>query len=141
MDLLQRLGGRKFLMALIVLGIGTYIELTKVAGLSQNMVALMIGLVGVFSAANHMTSAAYMKTRTGGPGSAGPDLTEKINQIHAIATNTQDPNNPNTRQLRDLLAGINSGVMQVQETTSQVGLSVVSIGTEIRKIKNAVAQP
>lgn len=143
MDLLQRLGGRKFLMALIVLGVGTYIEIVKASGLSQNMVMLLVGLVGVFSAANHATTAAYMKSRQGGSGSAGldPALAEKINVIHAAAMKSQDPENPGTKQLRELLAGLNQRLNQVQETTSQVGLSMVNIGTEVRKIKNAVAQP
>lgn len=142
MDILQRLGGRKFLMALILIGVGSYIEIAHPGGLSQNLVMLFVGVLGAFSAANHATSSVYMKTRSSA-GSAGLDAetVSKLNELHAIAKHSQDPNNPNTQDLRNLLAGINNGVRQVQETTSQVGLSVVNMNKEVMRIKNAVAQP
>lgn len=145
MDLLQRLGGRKFLMACLILGLGSYIEFVRPGGLTQNLVMLFVGVLGAFSAANHMTSSVYMKTRRGDSGSAGPvldqEIVSKINAVHAAAIQAQDPNNPNTQELKNLLVSINTGVRGVQETTSQVGLSVLNMNKEVMKVKNAVAQP
>ena len=54
---LDMIGGRKFLLTLIILGLASVIELKTDRGISQQMVALLIGVLGVFSAANaHITS-------------------------------------------------------------------------------------
>lgn len=50
--MLEALGGRKFLLTLIVLIIGTVIEVRTERGISQAFVALALGLVATFHTAN-----------------------------------------------------------------------------------------
>lgn len=50
--LFDKLGGRKFLLTLIIIGVGALVEVFGKNGLSQNFVALLLGAAGVFGAAN-----------------------------------------------------------------------------------------
>lgn len=52
MNHFEKLGGRKFLLTLIVIGVGTAIELLTTRGVSTGFVSLLVGVLGVFSASN-----------------------------------------------------------------------------------------
>ena len=49
---LEKLGGRKFLLALIVLAAGVGVAITQPGKLSAELVSLLLGVVGLFSAGN-----------------------------------------------------------------------------------------
>jgi len=57
----QRLGGRKFLLAIIVIGVGTAVEIVTERGVSANFAALLGGIVAAFSAANFAVSREHFK--------------------------------------------------------------------------------
>jgi hypothetical protein len=145
MDLLQKLGGRKFLMALIGLGAGSYVELTH--GLSVNMASLIVGLVGAFSVTNHLTTSKYFDQRSD---SSSADtlkgMRQSLDEIKAIANSKG--NEDDVQKLVELLTNINGNIAtvghsikQVQDTTGQMGQVVVNLGKEVKLVKAAVVQP
>lgn len=58
--ILEALGGRKFLLTLAILALATVIELKTERGISEQFVALLVGVLGVFSAANATITAKAM---------------------------------------------------------------------------------
>jgi hypothetical protein len=146
MDMLQKLGGRKFLIALIGLGVGAYLEL--VHGLSVNMASLIVGLVGAFSVTNHLTTSKYFDQRAN---SSSDDslkgMKQSLEEIKAIAISAKG-NPDDVQQLVELLKSINANVgavgesiKTVQDTTGQIGLGMVNIGKEVKAVHRAVGQP
>lgn len=70
--MLEKIGGRKFLMALITIGAGIVVELMSRNGLSANMVALLGAIYATFSTANAYVTG---KAATSAPGeSEAPSL-------------------------------------------------------------------
>lgn len=60
-SLMDKLGGRKFLLSLVVLLIGTGVQLYAKSGVTEAFVALLLGALGVFNAANTVVSRAALK--------------------------------------------------------------------------------
>lgn len=58
----DKLGGRKFLMALLCMGAGVAIEIKGPSGLSANMVALLGALYATFSASNAVITRKQLDT-------------------------------------------------------------------------------
>ena len=83
-----KLGGRKFILALIAMGIGTFIEIYTVRGVSTSFAGLLAGLVAAFSAANFAVSAQHFKAG----GAKGDDKLVKTiaeaskNNSHSLAS-------------------------------------------------------
>jgi hypothetical protein len=50
--MIERLGGRKFVLTILVLGLATAVELLTTRGITQWFAGLLIGLVGVYGASN-----------------------------------------------------------------------------------------
>lgn len=130
MDLMQRIGGRKFLMALAVLGVGTFLELRGPNGLSETMAAFMGSLVGLFSLANYASTSRYMtakssRNETSAP-AVSPELEAKVDQISAILS--QGVGNPeNLNMLLEVLGKMKADIEQVKTTAGQIGMGVVNL--------------
>lgn len=132
MDFLQKIGGRKFWMAILVVGIATFIELKTERGMTEVMAAFLGAIVASFSAANYMATAKHMDTRSGG---VRPD--DSVSKIDALLEITTKANSPeNMQALTDLLRNISSGVTEVKAATGQIGNAVLNIGNEISKARN-----
>ena len=71
--MLTRLGGRKFLMALITIGVGTAIEMYTTRGITPAFAGLLATIVATFSITNTANSKAYFNRPKGeAGGSAAP---------------------------------------------------------------------
>lgn len=57
----SRFGGRKFLLALLAIGVGTAIELLTDRGLSVPMAGLLGTIVAAFQAANYAVTREYAR--------------------------------------------------------------------------------
>jgi hypothetical protein len=122
MDILQRLGGRKFLMSLIVIGVGIALDIKAPNGLSATMAGFLVSLVGMFSVANNAASKAYMASKTAG--GAGDQVLHK--KMDAMADMIQATNSPeNMETLIKLLSDLNTGVSQVKQVTGQNAEAVI----------------
>jgi hypothetical protein len=70
--MLDKLGGRKFLMALFVLGIGAFIDVRSEKGISTEMVALITAIYATFSASNAMLTSKELSVGS---------LVEKVSEV------------------------------------------------------------
>lgn len=131
MDFLQKIGGRKFWMALLATGVATYVELHSANGLSTTMAAFLGGIVAAFSAANYAATAKHMDTKTGG-GRGDGDVSEKIDRLLDVTLQANSPENMNA--LTQLLSNITNGISELQKVSGQIGTGVLNIGTEVQKI-------
>lgn len=143
MDMLQRLGGRKWILALVAIGVGAYIELYTQRGLSQTMAGLLAALVASFHAANHFTTQMYLKSK-GSSGASASDsrieaMSAKLDKVHDVAVNAQD--GEQVKQFVTLLKGIQDSLVQVQSTTGQVGQAVLNVSRDVQMVKKATTQP
>lgn len=55
---MDKVGGRKFTIAMIMLVAGVVIDLNTERGLSESLMYLMLGIIGAFSAGNVLSKAA-----------------------------------------------------------------------------------
>lgn len=81
--ILEALGGRKFLLTLVVLALAAVIELKTERGISEQFVALLIGVLGVFSAANATISSIAMGKQQPQVSPSTPDTNDLIGQAVA----------------------------------------------------------
>ena len=70
--LLEKLGGRKFLLALIVLALGTIVQAKGANGVNESYVALLVGVLTAFGATNAWTTVAGMKADASAPDASVP---------------------------------------------------------------------
>lgn len=131
MDLMTKLGGRKFLMALAVVGAAMYLEVTG-KGLTPTMAGFLVGIVGMFSAANFASSAAFMKNK-GTTTSSDPGVHKKLDSMAAVIAESFNPEA--LANLTQLLTNIHVGMEQVKDTSGQVAKAVVNQSKEIQNLK------
>jgi hypothetical protein len=55
----EKLGGRKFVLALVVIVVGTLVQMFGKNGLSTEFVGLLVGITGIFGAANAAVSMKH----------------------------------------------------------------------------------
>ncbi len=137
MGLLQKIGGRKFIMALIAGGYGSFLEIYTAKGLTPTMAGFLIALVGSFSVVNHLATKSYENSRSGN-GDEGV-LAQKIDELSVLAKASNDGEAVQT--LLKYLSGMNESIQQVQSTAGQLGLGVVNLNKELQTVKRAVVQP
>lgn len=135
MDVLQKLGGRKFLMAILVTGAAMYLELHSDKGLTTTMAGFLGTMVAAFHAANYASTKEFLKNKAsqkGVPQEGIDQLHEKIDNLTAAASqmNSQD----SVDKLVALLNNINQGISEVRGTTGQIGTAMVNVGKEVRKL-------
>lgn len=132
MDLMQKLGGRKFLMTLIVLGVAVFLEMHSEKGLTTTMAGFMLAIVGTFSVVNFASTNTFMKNK---PTATGDNsLHKKIDTLAKAVDTGFSPER--TENLAKLLANINNGLTQVQTVAGQVAQAVVNQNSVIQNLKN-----
>jgi uncharacterized membrane protein required for colicin V production len=96
---LQKLGGRKFLMALICVSAGVAVDILSPNGLSAELAGLMAAIVAAFSAANYAVTKQHFQSKTSSEG-------EEIGAV------------PDTSQLemKELLANIGEAIIQTKQS-------------------------
>lgn len=126
MDLLQKLGGRKFLVALAVLGIGLAVELQKSEGISPTFATFLASIVAAFSAANYAVTKQHMSTKGGANIDDKVDraLEEKMDEIVAVVRQASDPQV--AQDLLTVLTQMRSGIEEVKESSLQLGQAMVN---------------
>ncbi len=115
MGLMQKLGGRKFLMALACIGVAIVMELKGPKGLSVEMAGFMTAIVGLFSAANTAATKHYLQSEDPGPDKG---LERKLNEIHQTVNAGMSPEA--VQGFTDLLLNLNKGMNDVKLATAQV---------------------
>lgn len=133
MDFLQKIGGRKFLMALLTVGVAVVIELQTERGLSPTMATFLGSIVAAFSVANSAVTKMYMNSRNGTQKGTG-DIEDRLDQISDAIQAVADPEL--TSSLTTLLTDINSSLQELKSTSGQVGLAVLNIGKEVQNLKS-----
>lgn len=69
---LQKLGGRKFLLALICVILGSVIDFYTARGLTPALAGLMGAIVTAFSAANYAVSKSHFQSKESGAADSVP---------------------------------------------------------------------
>ena len=98
--MIQKLGGRKTLITIICLAAGVAIDLATSRGLSENLLYLMIAIIGIYTGGNV--------------------ITKKVSISAASKDSTTESSSIDQRQLEDHVAGLHSIVEDLQK---QVGAS------------------
>ncbi len=128
MDKLTSLGGRKFLMSLVVLGVAIFLEMHSEKGLSTTMAGFMVAIVGTFHVSNFACSAAYSKN--GKPNAGVGPLHDKIDALSDKITEAFSP--AQTDQLKSLFVEMKAGIQQNQALTGQVAQAMLNFGQQKR---------
>jgi hypothetical protein len=124
MGIMQKLGGRKFLMALVVVGAGMFLEAKTDKGLSPTMAAFLASIVAAFSVANYASAAKYEDSRKGAP-AVDSDLHDKVNQI--LQTMGNGFNGESVNMMLQVLTKQNNDLDEVKKATGQVASSMVNL--------------
>lgn len=128
MDFLQKIGGRKFLLAVVVLGIGYVIEIQKPEGMSPTFAGFLAAIVASFGAANYAVTKQHMQTKSGGNGGAD----EKLDEILSIAKSGQSQEA--VTLLTNTLLDIQRGVAEIKATSTEVGQGVLNTQKVLNQI-------
>lgn len=109
----EKLGGRKFLLAMIAVVVGAAIELTTARGLTTNMAGLLVGVIGMFGAANALVTRDALKMEAatsnseGDSSSAPPIDTDDI--VSKIVAEMNGANNETAKTLANIGMGVANG--------------------------------
>lgn len=128
MDLMQKLGGRKFLMAFAAIGAAMYIEIVG-KGLSPTMAGFLVSMVGLFHAANYASTSSFLVNKKGGD----PAVQDKIDDLHDTIKAGFAPEK--TDDLRQLLTNINTGVSQAQVLSGQTAQAVLNLSSVLQNLR------
>lgn len=120
-NLIVKLGGRKFLMALAVIGVALFLEAKTDKGLSPTMATFLGGIVAAFSAANFATTAKHMESKAG----MDSALHAKVDKMGQAIERGFSPEA--VQNLTDVLVGIQSGVEDVKKLNGEIGRAVVNM--------------
>lgn len=124
MDRLTSMGGRKFLMTLVVLGVAIFLETHSDKGLSTTMAGFMVAILGTFHASNYACSTAFSKN--GKPGGDTGPLHKKLDTLADKVSEGFSPER--TEQLRQLFVEMKAGIQQNQALTGQVAQTLLNLG-------------
>ena len=72
--LLEKLGGRKFVLALITLVIGTIVQIQSPHGVTESFVALLVGITAAFGASNAFVSSKAISAESSEQQPAAPEV-------------------------------------------------------------------
>lgn len=81
MDALEKLGGRKFVLAIISLVAGLLTHALSPKGLNAEVVGLIVGIIGTFSAANAYNTAKTVDVGAPAEPVVAADNSEQLNRI------------------------------------------------------------
>lgn len=116
-------------MALAVIGAAMYLEIQG-KGLTPTMAGFLVGIVGLFSAANYATSNAFMASKKG---ASDPDLHEKVDDLHEVMKDAMAPEKSD--DLKQLLVNINTTLTQVQGISGQTGQAVLNLTQVLNSLR------
>ncbi len=85
--MLEAMGGRKFIMAIVIMIAGVVIELKSANGISVSMVGLLTALYATFSASNTLITNKQLKIEASGVSSL-PESAGQINQAEPEASSS-----------------------------------------------------
>lgn len=132
MDLLQKLGGRKFLMALIVIGTAVFMEMKSDKGLSPTMASFLITVVSAFHIANYAATANFIGSKKGAS-QPDPDIHKKLDSITETISGVYSQESQ--KVFVDLLSGVMNNTQGLKETSAQMGTAVLNLANEVQKIR------
>ncbi len=81
---LEKLGGRKFVLAILAVAVGTAVQILSPHGVNESFVALLVGITAAFGASNAFVSSKAINAEANE--ASGPDLSPieaKIAEIEA----------------------------------------------------------
>ena len=122
MDMMTKFGGRKFLMALLAIGIATFLEVKTDKGLSVNMAGFLITVVGAFSVTNLAATGNFLKSRK--PGADTEPLQSKLDQLHSTVEKAMDPELQ--KKFIDVLGNMHNDIKEVKGLTGQIGQTMIN---------------
>lgn len=127
MDLLQKLGGRKFIMGLVVIGAGMFLEAKTAQGLSPTMAAFLGSIVAAFSVANITATANHNASRKNGGVASGPDqsLHDKVDELSAVVA--QGLSKEAMDAMLQVLTKQMNDIDDVKKVTGQIGVNLVNL--------------
>lgn len=110
------LGGRKFIMSLILIGVGTVIELKTDRGVSTSFAGLLVGILSAFSVANTITTV-----KTGAGSSQALPPSPPLDPVPSFQAVTDS-----VSELSQRIADIEKASIQVNQTLTNLGTSVAN---------------
>lgn len=105
----EAIGGRKFIMSLVLIAVGTLVELKTDRGVSASFAGLLVGILGTFSAANAFVTKT-MGSETESSEEAAPDLTAHIAPIQSDINKISTEAKENAALMSQTLANIGTSV-------------------------------
>jgi hypothetical protein len=105
--LFDKLGGRKFVLTLIVIAVATAVQILSPTGVTEAFSALLVGVTGVFGAANaFVTTKAPAVTPDAPEAPPAPDTSHIEEAVEAQAARLQnlEQTTQATGQVLDVLA-------------------------------------
>ena len=120
--MLEKLGGTKFLMTLIAMGIGTAVEILKPTGLGPTFAGLLAGLVATYGVANTMITNKALATM--------PDLGEEPVAQPEVK---QESATPNLVQA-DYVAQALQDLSNMQAKQGELILNIAETSTNTNKL-------
>lgn len=109
-------------MALVVVGVGTAIELHTVRGLSPVFAGLLATILATFSMTNYATTKQHMNTKASGGGDA---VHSKLDEILAMAQGAND--SQAAQVLVQTMQNMANSLGEVHTLTKQTGQAVVNM--------------
>lgn len=120
MGMMQKLGGRKFLLIIGMVLIAVALELKAPNGLTPTMAGFLTAIAGLFCAGNVAAQASYMKSQA-----ESSPLQDKVDDLHDMVKTGMSPEA--VQELGTLLANINSGLNDLKVATAQTGQAVLNL--------------
>jgi hypothetical protein len=115
-DLIRVLGGRKFLLAIGIIAIATYVQLHSDKGVTTEFAMMMVSILGLFNVTNAVTSKDYLSSRQ--PEVKVVDHTEDLNKIkESVVASSQTVQNLHSF-LTSLINAAKPGGQNVNTNTS-----------------------
>lgn len=117
------IGGRKFVLAIIIIGVCTGIQLKTGAGITESFTALMIGIMAAFGATN-----AYVTAKVGSEQKAEPASAPEAPQA---AEPAQPPEEPQQIGANDLV------IQAINELNGKIELMASAVEAVSEQAKSA----
>ena len=134
MGMMQKLGGRKFLMAVVTILAAILLEIKSEKGLTPTMAGFLVAIVSAFSAVNVMATGKYLESESGSPSDSSA-VTGKLDRIENIVQ--QNGFSPEIKSsLLNVLGNMQNDLTQLKETSGQIGKAMVNNTRDIQYIKS-----
>jgi len=107
-----KLGGRKFLLAVLAVISSLYLELTG-HPLSPTMAGFLVSIVGLFAAANTAATKNHLQSKGNGPGASDPQVLRKLEQMEQVIAAGFSPEA--VQGLQNVLGSMNQGIEETRQ--------------------------